>query len=140
MPSVNAGSSLPQSHEIEFRVRYQETDAQGRVHHSNYANWFEIGRTELVRAGGRSYRDIETAGVMLVVTDLRCQFFRGAQYDDLIRLKTTVVKAKGVRIVNRYEVYTGDTLLAEGETTVAAINSDGKVVRLPGFLQFNKGA
>ena len=135
MPSVNAGDSLPRSHEIEFRVRYQETDGQGRVHHSNYANWFEIGRTELVRAGGRSYRDIEEAGVMLVVTDLKCQFFQGAQYDDLIRLKTTVVKAKGVRITNQYEVYTGDTLLAKGETTVAAINPDGKVVRLPDFLQ-----
>lgn len=135
MPSVNAGEAMPQSHEIEFRVRYQETDAQGRVHHSNYANWFEIGRTELVRAGGRSYRDIEAAGVMLVVTDLRCQFFQGARYDDLIRLKTTVVKAKGVRIVNHYEVYTGDRLLAKGETTVAAVNPEGKVVRLPDFLQ-----
>jgi len=136
MPSVNAGASLPQSHEIEFRVRYQETDGQGRVHHSNYSNWFEIGRTELVRAGGRSYRDIEAAGIMLVVTDLKCQYFQGAQYDDLIRLKTTVVKAKGVRIINQYEVYTGDTLLAKGETTVAAINPAGKVVRLPEFLQF----
>lgn len=135
MPSVNAGEAMPRSHEIEFRVRYQETDAQGRVHHSNYANWFEIGRTELVRAGGRSYRDIEAAGVMLVVTDLRCQFFQGARYDDLIRLKTIVVKAKGVRIVNHYEVYTGDRLLAKGETTVAAVDPEGKVVRLPDFLQ-----
>jgi len=135
MPSVNAEPSMPRSHEIEFRVRYQETDAQGRVHHSNYANWFEIGRTELVRAGGRSYRDIEAAGVMLVVVDLKCQFFEGAQYDDLIRLNTAVIKAKGVRIVNQYEVYTGDTLLAKGETTVAAVSPDGKVVRLPDFLQ-----
>lgn len=135
MPSVNAEPSMPRSHEIEFRVRYQETDAQGRVHHSNYANWFEIGRTELVRAGGRSYRDIEAAGVMLVVVDLKCQFFEGARYDDLIRLKTTTVKAKGVRIVNQYEVYTGDRLLAKGETTVAAVSHEGKVMRLPEFLQ-----
>jgi len=135
MPSVNAEQAMPQSHEIEFRVRYQETDAQGRVHHSNYANWFEIGRTELVRAGGRSYRDIEAAGIMLVVVDLKCQFFQGAQYDDLIRLRTTTAKAKGVRIVNHYKVYTGDTLLAKGETTVAAISPEGKVVRLPDFLQ-----
>jgi acyl-CoA thioester hydrolase len=134
MPSVNAGGRLPLSHEIEFRVRYQETDAQGRVHHSNYANWFEMGRTELVRSSGISYKDIEAAGVMLVVTDLRCQFILGAQYDDLIRLKTTVVKARGVRIINHYEVYTADTLLAKGETTVAAVNPAGKVVRLPDFL------
>lgn len=137
MPSVNAGESMPSSHEIQFRVRYQETDAQGRVHHSNYANWFEMGRTELVRAGGVSYRDIESAGVMLVVTDLRCQFIQGAQYDDLIRLKTTVVKAKGVRIVNQYEVFCGESILAKGETTVAAVNPEGKVVRLPEFLRFS---
>lgn len=137
MPSVNAGESMPLSHEIQFRVRYQETDAQGRVHHSNYANWFEMGRTELVRAGGKSYRDIEAAGVMLVVTDLRCQFIQGAQYDDLIRLKTTTVKARGVRIVNHYEVFCGTTLLAKGETTVAAVSPDGKVVRLPEFLRLN---
>ena len=135
MSSVNSGLAIPQSHEIEFRVRYQETDAQGRVHHSNYANWFEMGRTELVRAGGRSYRDIEDAGVMLVVTELKCQFIQGAQYDDLIRLKTSVVKAKGVRIVNQYEVFCGETLLAKGETTVAAINPEGKVVPLPEFLK-----
>lgn len=128
---------MPLSHEIQFRVRYQETDAQGRVHHSNYANWFEMGRTELVRAAGKSYRDIEAAGVMLVVTDLRCQFLQGAQYDDLIRLKTSVVKARGVRIVNQYQVFCGDTLLATGETTVAAVSPDGKVVRLPDFLRLS---
>ena len=50
MLSVNADGQIPQSHELEFRVRYKETDAQGRVHHSNYANYFEMGRTELVRS------------------------------------------------------------------------------------------
>ena len=84
MLSVNAGGQIPQSHELEFRVRYTETDAQGRVHHSNYANYFEMGRTELVRSSGISYRNIEAAGVMLVVTDLKCEFFKGAQYDDLL--------------------------------------------------------
>ena len=135
MLSVNAGGEIPQSHEFEFRVRYTETDAQGRVHHSNYANYFEMGRTELVRSSGRTYRDIEEAGVMLVVTDLKCEFFKGAQYDDLLRMKTTVLKAKGVRIVNSYEIFLGEELIARGQTTVAAVSPAGKVVRLPDFLQ-----
>lgn len=135
MLSVNAGQEIPRRHEFEFRVRYKETDAQGRVHHSNYANYFEMGRTELVRSTGRNYRDIEAAGVMLVVTDLKCEFFKGAQYDDLLRLVTTVVKARGVRIVNSYEIFLGDELIARGQTTVAAVNPEGKVVRLPDFLQ-----
>lgn len=135
MPSVNATGVMPRHHELTFRVRYKETDAQGRVHHSNYANYFEMGRTELVRASGRTYRDIEAAGVMLVVVDLKCQFFRGAQYDDLLRMVTTAVKAKGVRIVNQYEIFVGDEIVCKGETTVAAVDPEGNVVRLPEFLQ-----
>lgn len=134
MLSVNAGAQMPPVHELELRVRYQETDAQGRVHHSNYANYFEIGRTELVRSSGITYRDIEAAGVMLVVTDLKCEFIKGAQYDDLLRIKTTVVKAKGVRIINQYEIYVENELIVRGETTVAAVSPAGKVVRLPEFL------
>ena len=135
MLSVNAGGQIPQSHELEFRVRYKETDAQGRVHHSNYANYFEMGRTELVRSSGLSYRDVEAAGVMLVVTDLKCEFFKGAQYDDLLRMKTTVLRAKGVRIVHRYEIFLDGELIVRGETTVAAVDPNGKVVRLPEFLK-----
>jgi acyl-CoA thioester hydrolase len=125
---------LPTSHEIEFRVRYQETDGQGRVHHANYFSWFETGRVELLRAGGWSYKKLEELGVMLVVADIHCRYFRPAEFDDLLRLATTTVRARGARIDQEYRVYRGDDLLAQAKSTVACIDRSGKLQRLPEWL------
>jgi acyl-CoA thioester hydrolase len=121
-------------HEIEFRVRYQETDGQGRVHHANYLTWFELGRVELLRAGGHSYRELEEAGIFLVVAEVSVQYFLPAFFDDVLRLRTTTVRAKGARIEHRYEVFRGEELLAKGQTTVACISRSGRVSRLPEWL------
>ncbi|HEY5312022.1 MAG TPA: thioesterase family protein, partial [Pirellulales bacterium] len=61
-------------HEIQIRVRYQETDAMGVLHHSNYFTYFEIGRTELLRANGRDYRDVEAEGIFMVVVRIDCRY------------------------------------------------------------------
>ena len=122
-------------HEIEIRVRYQETDGQGRVHHANYLTWFELGRVELLRASGHSYRELEEAGIFLVVADVRIQYYLPAFFDDLLRLVTTTVAAKGARIEHQYQVFRGEELLAEGTTTVACVNREGRVTRLPKWLQ-----
>jgi len=135
MSAVNPSPQIPQAHEIEIRVRYQETDAQGRVHHSNYANYFEMGRVEMLRASGRTYRSLEEEGIMLVVASLKVNYHRGANYDDLLTLKTTVVRAKGVRVTHRYELFLNEELLADGETVVAAVDREGKVCRLPKWLR-----
>lgn len=127
------------SHEIEIRVRYQETDAQGRLHHANFFTYFELGRTELLRAAGYTYRQIEEEGWMLVVSEITCKYYRGASYDDVLRLQTAVVEARGARAVNEYKVYRGDELIAEGRSVVACINRDGRVTRLPKALLFEKG-
>jgi acyl-CoA thioester hydrolase len=121
-------------HEIEIRVRYQETDGQGRVHHANYLTWFELGRVELLRSAGHSYRRLEEAGIFLVVAEARLQYYAPAIFDDLLRLVTTTVAAKGARIEHRYQVFRADNLLAEGTTTVACINREGRVTRLPKWL------
>ena len=126
--------AVPWEHEIQIRVRYHETDGQGRVHHTNYINYFEIARVEMLRSSGRSYRDLETSGVMLVVTSVNCNYYQGAKDDDLLTVKTKVTKAKGVRIRHEYQIFLEDTLLADGNTTVAAIDPTGKVVRLPDWL------
>lgn len=118
-------------HEIEIRVRYQETDGQGRLHHANYFTYFELGRTELLRASGYIYRQIEDEGGMLVVSEISCQYYQPGIYDDLLRLKTTVVEARGARVVHQYQVFRGETLLAEGRSTLASINREGRVTRLP---------
>lgn len=122
-------------HEIEFRVRYQETDAQGVVHHANYLTWFELGRVELLRTAGHSYKALEEAGIFLVVAEAHVSYFMPARFDDLLRLKTTTVKAKGARIEHHYELFRGKERLAEGTTTVACIDRSGRVSRLPEWLR-----
>ena len=123
------------THDIEIRVRYQETDAQGRVHHANYLKWFELGRVELLRASGHSYRELEEAGIYLVVAEATLRFHLPAVFDDLVTLRTTTVKAKGARIEHHYEVFRNSELLAEGTTTVACIDKTGRVSRLPEWLR-----
>ncbi len=131
MSEVNQNAPFLREHELFIRVRYQETDGQGRIHHSNYANYFEMGRVEMLRSSGRNYRDLEAQGILLVVVSLTCKFYRAAEFDDLLRMVTRVVKAKGVRITHSYHIYLDDELVAEGETIVAAVSKEGKVVRLP---------
>ncbi len=124
------------THEIDVRVRYQETDAQGRLHHANYLTYFEMGRTELLRAAGISYRQLEDEGWLLVVAEMNCKYYKGACYDDLLRLRTSLIEARGARVVNKYEVFLSDELIAEGESVLACINRQGRVCRLPKVLLF----
>jgi len=122
-------------HTIEIRVRYQETDAQGRVHHGNYFTWFEMGRVEMLRAAGHSYRELEEQGVLLVVSEIGCDYFLPANYDDLLQLTTITVRGKGARIEHEYHVRCGERLLAKGRSVVACIDRTGRVKRLPEFLK-----
>ena len=126
------------SHEIEIRVRYQETDAQGHVHHANYITWFELGRTEMLRSAGRDYDVLEKSGVMLVVAEMNLKYYRPCHFGELVTLKTTVVEAKGARIRHHYEVRLGEELLAEGESVVASVDATGRARRLPDWLRTNK--
>jgi acyl-CoA thioester hydrolase len=122
-------------HTIEIRVRYQETDGQGRLHHANFFTYFEQGRVELLRGLGRSYRDLEEAGYMLVVSEITCQYFQGALFDDVLQITTRAVEARGARIVHEYEVRRGEELIAQGRSTVGCVNRQGRVCRLPDFLR-----
>jgi acyl-CoA thioester hydrolase len=121
-------------HETQLRVRYQETDAQGRVHHANYFTYFEQGRVELLRAAGYDYRRLEAEGYLLVVAEISCQYYLPASYDDLLTLRTTTVAARGARVEHRYEVLRDGELLAVGRSVVACVTRAGKVTRLPKFL------
>ncbi|MFO0870123.1 MAG: thioesterase family protein [Pirellulales bacterium] len=121
-------------HEITIRVRYQETDAQARVHHANYVTYFEQGRVELLRAAGFSYKRLEEEGILLVVAEIECRYYLPAEYDDLLRLVTTTVRAKGARIEHRYELYRDEELVVEGRSVVACVDRSGRVRRLPPWL------
>jgi acyl-CoA thioester hydrolase len=122
------------SHEITFRVRYAETDRMGLLHHANYIVYFEMGRTELLRERGISYRDIEDSGHLLVVVEVGCKFKRPAYYDDLLTLRTTVERVTHVKIVHRYEVLRDGVLLAEGHSTLACVDREFRPVPLPEIL------
>ena len=122
-------------HDLQIRVRYQETDAMGCLHHANYLTYFELGRTELLRAAGFSYRQVEEQGLFLVVSEMNCRYLRPANYDDLLTLRTTVLSARGARIAHEYQLFRGTELLAVGRSTIACVDRQGAVKRLPDWMR-----
>ncbi|MBK5260098.1 MAG: acyl-CoA thioesterase [Thermoanaerobaculia bacterium] len=90
--------------ESRVRVRYKETDQMGIAHHSNYIVWFEIGRTDLCRATGFSYADIERRGYLLVVTEVGCRFRVPFGYDDEVVIRTVVGEAASRAMRFEYEL------------------------------------
>lgn len=124
-----------ESHGIAVRVRYAETDRMGLLHHANFFVYFEMGRTELLRARGLSYREVEDAGYLLVIVDLGCKYKRPARYDDLLTVKTNVARVTHVKIVHTYQVSRDGLLLAEGHSTLACVDRDGRPQPLPELLR-----
>src|SRR5262245_61948070 len=99
----------------------------GFLHHAQYLVYFEQGRVDLLRAQGMSYRDIEDAGHFLVVVKLEVKYKQPARYDDLLRLRTLIVRTTPVRVDHRYELWRDDQLLAEGASTLACVDRAGKL-------------
>jgi len=89
----------------KIRVRYAETDQMGYVYYGNYAAFYEVARTEMLRQTGISYKELEEMGVMLPVIELHTKYFQPARYDDLITIRTTIRERPGVRIKFEYEVF-----------------------------------
>lgn len=138
MPDSSAPprSVAPLVHETSIRVRYQETDGQRRVHHANYLTYFEVGRTEMLRAaGGVTYREFEDAGLFLVVSEATCSYRLPADYDDLLTVRTRVEKAGGASLRHGYEILRGSEIIATGSTTVVCVDREGRVRRLPEWLR-----
>src|SRR3954470_3007222 len=132
-PLLFAAKMLPE-HETEIRVRYYETDAQGFVHHANYFVYFEQTRVEQLLALGYDYAHLERDGILLVVNKIACKFHRPARFGDMLRVAIRTVRARGARIDHEYRVLRGNELLAEAESTLACIDREGRVQRLPEFL------
>ena len=153
-------STLNLEHSTQIRVRYHETDGQGRVHHAQYLNYFERGRVELLRHLGHSYRTLEESGLMLVVVEMNIKYHQPAAFDDLLELTTRVTRSKGVRIYHAYELRLicqpddalpndalqdaqdtnsaksplGVDLLVTADSTIACIDRSGNIRRLPNYL------
>ena len=120
--------------QIDIRVRYVECDPMGVAHHSVYPVWFEIGRTELLRASGMNYRDLEAEGVMLAVVKLAVQYKAPARYDDLLHLDTAIESAGHVKIEHSYRLLRDGLLLATARTTLACLDRAGRPQPLPTAL------
>lgn len=115
------------------RVRYLEVDPMRVAHHSCYLAWFEVGRTELMRELGCTYRQMESEGVFLPVVEVSCRYRSPARYDDLLEIETVLLEVAASRVTFEYCLRRaeGDALLAEGRTVHATVDSRGGVIRLP---------
>ena len=125
-------------HETEVRVRYAETDKMGIVHHANYLIWFEAGRSDLCRARGFSYREMEDeAGALMVVAESYCRYKSPAYYEDVLTIRTKVGEIRSRSLRFFYEIHraSDDTLIAEGETLHLVTDKDKKVRILPGIYR-----
>ena len=124
-------------HACEIVVRYGDTDQMGFAYYANHLYWFEIARTEWLRARGRSYRDLEADGVSLPVTEASCRYFAPARYDDRLRLVARIgeLSRASLRFDYRIEHATGGRLLASGFTRHCFLGKDGRPVRIEGALR-----
>lgn len=124
-------------HTTNVRVRYRDTDQMGVVYHGVYLEFFETGRTELLRTCGMAYSNIERGGLLLPVLEATLQIQRPARYDELIAVTATMHEPTGIRLLIQYQIHRGDLLLVSGYTTHVFTTADGmKPVRPPaGFLE-----
>lgn len=126
-------------HELAIRVRYSETDAMGYLHHSNHAVYFEMGRTELFRAQGGNYRRMEELGLFFVVAQLDIKYRLPARYDDELTLFTTLDRTGAVKLIHTYRLMRGNDLIAEANSTLACVDSNGQVQKIPEDLHEQTG-
>jgi len=122
----------------QIRVRYAETDGMGVVYYGNYLTWFEVGRTDLLRQLGESYREIEeNERIHLPVIEAHCRYHKPARYDDLVDIVTRASRPSRTRLQFDYELSRAQdgVLLASGTTLHVAVGRDGRPCRLPQKLQ-----
>jgi conserved hypothetical protein TIGR00051 len=114
-------------HRILLRVRYGETDQMGYCYYGNYAQYFEVGRVEALRALGMSYKTMEQKGVMLPVSKYEVDYKYPAYYDDELTIETKITKLTGARLFFDYSIKNeSDKLIAEATTTLVFVNKNTK--------------
>ena len=125
------------SHRTNSRVIYGDTDKMGFAYNANYLRWFEIGRTELFRSLGLTYREIESRGIYLPVSEVYCRFITPVQYDDMLVIETTIDPNVKGGMKFDYQLFNNDgqNAIATGYTKHPCVDQNGKVVRPPQFLR-----
>jgi acyl-CoA thioester hydrolase len=120
----------PHEHEIPIRVRYCETDAMGFLHHANFLCYFEMGRTELFRAQGGNYRKMEEGGHFFVVVEMNVKYRCPARFDDLLSLRTRVVRVTPAKLEHEYRLTRDGVAIAEANSVLACVDRQGHVRRI----------
>ena len=125
------------THEIEFRVRYAETDQMRVVYHANYLVWCEIGRTEMIRTLGTPYAGLEEQGVSLAVIEASLRFHAAARYDDLIRVTTSISDVRSRTVTFQYLISKAETgeRLVTASTVLASLTPAGRPSAMPADLR-----
>jgi acyl-CoA thioester hydrolase len=129
--------AVSRDYQFTLEVRYYETDAQGVVHHANYFKYFELARVHHLRSLGYEYVDLERDGILLVVNKIACTYRLPARFGDMLDITIHTSRARGARIDHEYKVEHGGMLLAEGSSTLACIDRNGQVQRLPDYLMID---
>lgn len=122
-------------HETRIRVRFDEVDTMGVVHHPRYLVYFEVARTEYFRDLGMVYRDVMAGGTHLAIIEAGARYVRSAKYDDELVVETRCTEVGGASVMLRYAVRRGDETLATGFTRLGAVDLSGRAKRLPGDLR-----
>lgn len=130
-PSTDRSQSPVTTLRVPLRVRYRECDPMNVAHHSVYPVWLEIARTELLRQRGSTYRELEAAGVFLVVARMSLRYRRPAVYDDELEIEVTSLPTAGVKLQHTYRVLRDNELLASAETTLACVDRQGQLRPVP---------
>ncbi|KHJ36551.1 acyl-CoA thioester hydrolase YbgC [Pedobacter glucosidilyticus] len=111
------------SYETNIRVRYAETDQMGYVYYGNYAAFYEVARTEMLRSLGMTYKSMEQDGVMMPVLEMRTKYFKPAKYDENVTVKVTIKEKPGIRIIFHYDMFNEkQEHLNTGETTLVFVD------------------
>ncbi|HEY4327715.1 MAG TPA: thioesterase family protein [Mucilaginibacter sp.] len=110
-------------HATKIRVRYGETDQMGYMYYGNYAEFYEVGRVEMLRSLGLTYSGMEESGIKMPVLELKCKYFKPALYDEEITVNVIMDKMPGIRIHFRYELFNEkQELINTGETLLVFVN------------------
>ena len=124
------------TNQTKIRVRYGETDQMGYVYYGNYAQFFEVGRVEWLRALGAGYKSLEESGIMLPVIQLNINYMKPARYDDLLTITTILSKKPLVKIEFDFEVRNEkEELLTTGYTSLVFMDmKKNKPIKAPAYL------
>lgn len=119
-------------HSTKIRVRYGETDQMGYMYYGNYAEFYEVGRVEMLRSLGLTYAGMEASGIMMPVLEMKSKYLKPARYDEQITVRVIMEKMPGVKIHFKYELYNEkEEMIHQAETLLVFVNMTNNRPCLP---------